>query len=43
MAGAVRGRGACVAGVCVWQGSMHGRGSCMVGGVHGRGRAWQIP
>ena len=44
----VHGRGACVVGMCAWQGGihgrgmhdggggMHGRGACMAGGVCGR-------
>ena len=32
---------ACMAGVCVWQGGMDGRGVCGGGGMHGRGHVWQ--
>ena len=39
--GDVHGRGfvvgACMAGVHVWQGSVHDRGACVEGGMHGRG------
>ena len=48
----MHGRGVCMVGGHVWQaghawqGGMHGRGACMVGGMHGRGvcmagGAWQ--
>ena len=39
--GAVRGRGACMAGRHAWQGSIcGGGGACVAGGMHGRGYAW---
>ena len=30
--GDVHGRGACMAGVCVWQWGVHGIGACVAGG-----------
>ena len=33
----VHGRGVSMAGVCVWQRGMHGRGTCMVRGMCGEG------
>ena len=35
------GRGACMAGRCVWQGGMHGRGHAWQGGMNGWAHAWQ--
>ena len=39
MAGGVHGRGAYMAGVCVWQWGMHGRGICGRGAFVARGEA----
>ena len=31
----------CMAGGHVWQGGVHGSGTCMIGGMRDRGHAWE--